>query len=924
MTVNDKFTDVSLDEENTVILPGVAKPRQPEIPRTPRTPKKTRLEPVSRSTATSKLSTATSAVLRAIKRVNVERLPEHFEQTCDWRPQEAAVICGSLRLTYQELDQQANRLAHFLISRGVRRGEPIGILLDRSLESYITLLGILKAGAAFVPLDPSFPAKRVEFIAGDARLQGIVTTSVFREKTSNLRCPVLELDLAQSEILAQQESRPQIRVDPASLCYIIYTSDAKGQPQGIAFSHANIVNFLHAFTPIYRVRRNDRVYQGLPFTFDFSLVEVWPTWIAGATLIAGPTQAQSPGHKFTDFLIENEINVLCCIPAQLAIVERDVPTLRTVLIGGEICPPHLIDRWANPGRRILSTYGPTEATIATTWSELYPHRPPTIGAVLPTSQVYILDNQLRPVRDGERGEICIGGLGITPGYTNRPDLTRERFISNPTSHDSRLYRTGDFGRITPNGEIEYLGPINTQTKSHSYRIELEEIERLLQNSGAFQLTTRALPETEAARQKKIRAINIQEIYKQVMTDPLYLNSIFNMASTFILGGLGFVFWIIIARLYTTAMVGIATTLISTMTLLSSFTIMGLNVSLNRFLPKSANKDDLINSSFVVAMIVSILVTVIYILGLQTFSPQLLFLRSNLFYSISFIIFIIFCTWNMLVESIFRAFRNASNILIKSLIVSILKLILPFGLIVFGAYGIFASNAAAFALGVVFSSIVITFRFKIRPSFSINFSLLKETSTYSFANYIANFVMGLPGLALPIITLNVLSADMAAYYYIASMIQNILLIIPMAAAQSLLTEGSYNEAELKKHVKKAAMTIVVMLIPATAVVVFAGNLLLQFFGKNYANGSFQFLQLYSISTIFTSLVLIANAIMNVKHQKKLLVISNGLGSVATLGICYALLPDKLVGIGWGWILGQVIAGLISIVLVIANRSNTADP
>src|SRR5882724_9235528 len=229
-------------------------------------------------------------------------------------------------------------------------------------------------------------------------------------------------------------------------------------------------------------------------------------------------------------------------------------------------------------------------------------------------------------------------------------------------------------------------------------------------------------------------MNFKTVYKHIMTDPLYKNSLFSMASTFLLGGLGFVFWIIIARLYKTESVGIATTLISVMTLLSSFTILGLNVSLNRYLPKSTNKNDLINSSFVVVTFVTLLTSSIFLLGVQILSPQLVFLQSNLFYGILFVFFVIFCSWNILVESIFMAFRTAENILIKNIIISTLKLLLPFVLIAFGAYGIFASTASAFAVGALFSLVVLITKFKIKFSTSVNVSLIKETSAYSFANY----------------------------------------------------------------------------------------------------------------------------------------------------------------------------------------------
>ena len=925
MTI-DEHIDSSLPQKDTLILQHGAPAPRPKMPnKVRRKPKKTRLEQMPLSEKTTIVMRTTTAMMRAIRRVRVEHLPEYFEQTCDWRQQETAVICGSSQLTYQELDQRANRLAHFLISHGIGEGNPIGILLERSLDTYIALLGVLKAGAAFVPLDPAFHSDWVAFIAEDARLRGIVTTSAFRDKTGNLPCPVLELDLAHEALSIQNETRPQVRVDPASLCYIIYTLGTTGRPKGVAVSHANIVNFLHVATPIYGVTRNDRVYQGMSTAFDFSFEEIWPTWIAGATLVAGPTDSRRFGHGLTELLIQHKITVLRCTPTLLATIESDVPSLRSLLIGGGPCPADLVSRWARPGRRMLNTYGPTETTVTATWCELFPGRPITIGSPLPTYYVYILDDQLRLVKDGESGEIYIGGPGVAIGYLNRPDLTKEHFVPNPVSHERemvpRLYRTGDLGRITPAGEIEYLGRIDTQMKLRSYRIELDEIEQVLRTDPQVVKPsgTRAISEqdAQASKLKMLKQINLKNIYKNVMTDPLYLNSLFDMASTFMLGGFGFIFWIIIARLYKTENVGIATTLISTMTLLSSFTIMGLSSSLNRYLPKSANKNEWINSAFVIVTLVTLLASGIFLLGLQIFSPQLLFLQSNLFYIISFTIFVIFCSWNVLVDSIFMAFRAAGNSLIKNSIISILKLVLPFALIALGAYGIFASTTSALTLGVLTSLIIIIFKFKIRPSISVNVSLVKETLVYSFATYISAFMFNMPSLVLPVIILNVLSAKYAAYYYIASMIQNLLLTIPLATGEALLTEGSYNEAELKKHVKKAIVMIFVTLMPATAIIVFAGNILLQFFGKSYAIEAFQFLQLYSISTIFTALLLISNAIMKVKHQIKSLVILNVIATFLTLWLSYAFISGKLVGIGWGWTLGQAIAGLLSLFFITRN-------
>ncbi|MFH8789253.1 Pls/PosA family non-ribosomal peptide synthetase [Streptomyces roseoverticillatus] len=420
----------------------------------------------------------------------VRTLSRYFERSCDKNPDRTAVICGTEQLGYAELDRRANRLAHLLLSRGVTQGGAVGILLERSVDTYVTLLGVIKAGAAYVPLDPSFPADRLAFIAQDAGLCDLVTTSAMRDRAQLLPCPVLELDRMQAELADQSSDRPGGDIPPSSVVYIIYTSGTTGRPKGVAVSHANIANFLRVVTPIYQVRGEDRVYQGLSIAFDFSVEEIWPAWIAGATLVAGPTDARRVGQGLGDFLIEQAITVLCCVPTLLTTLEAEVPSLRSLLVSGEACPPDLVRRWSRPGRRILNAYGPTETTVTATCGELVPHRPVTIGTPLPTYRVYILDDELRPVAEGESGEICVGGPGVAIGYVNRPDLTTERFVPNPIARDRadvpRIYRTGDRGRFTATGEIEYLGRADTQVKIRGYRIELAEIEEVLREDDSVE------------------------------------------------------------------------------------------------------------------------------------------------------------------------------------------------------------------------------------------------------------------------------------------------------------------------------------------------------------------------------------------------------------------------------------------------------
>ncbi len=415
------------------------------------------------------------------------RLNQFFERSCDRTPNAPALVCGTERLTYAALDARANQLAHYLIAQHrVQPGDRVGILLERSTYTYVALLAVLKCGAAFVPIDPSYPADRVAFIAEDAAPALLLTTSRLQESLSAMPCPMLALDSAAATIARQSSERPTLDDDDDGLCYIIYTSGTTGRPKGVAINQSNICNFLSVCTPIYGVKAADRVYQGMIIAFDFSIEEIWPTFAVGATLVAGPTDHRRLGSGLADFLNEQQITMLYCVPTLLATVDRDVPTLRALFVGGEACPADLVKRWSRPGRRMLNTYGPTETTVTATWCELLPNRPVTIGKPFDTYTVHILDEQLRPVAAGALGEICIGGKGVARGYVNRPDLTAARFVPDPfgaRQANARLYRTGDLGRFTTEGEVEFAGRIDSQVKIRGYRIELAEIEAVLLESS---------------------------------------------------------------------------------------------------------------------------------------------------------------------------------------------------------------------------------------------------------------------------------------------------------------------------------------------------------------------------------------------------------------------------------------------------------
>ncbi len=424
-----------------------------------------------------------------------ERLDDLFHRRCDEITAVAgtrrlAVDAGRHRLTYQELDRTANQLARYLLGLGARPGDRIGLLFDHGVDSYIAMLAVAKMQAAFVPLDPGFPADRLEYILGDAGARMVLTVSSLAdlvpapgaggaERVALDDCADAISRLSPTRLGAGDHGGP---VD--DLAYLIYTSGTTGRPKGVAINHASICNFLQVAHEVYGLTDQDRMYQGMTIAFDFSVEEIWVPWMAGATLIPRPPGPSLLGADLHAFLADNRVSALCCVPTLLATLEDDLPDLRFLLVSGEACPRDLVTRWHRDDRRFLNVYGPTEATVTATWTELHPDRPVTIGRPLPTYSVVILDpERAEALPLGTAGEIGIAGIGLAEGYLNRDDLTERAFVHDfvgiPQNPSGRIYRSGDLGRVTEDGEIEYLGRIDTQVKVRGYRIELTEIESVL-------------------------------------------------------------------------------------------------------------------------------------------------------------------------------------------------------------------------------------------------------------------------------------------------------------------------------------------------------------------------------------------------------------------------------------------------------------
>lgn len=421
-----------------------------------------------------------------------ERLQHLFEARCDQlmpagEGGHPAVITANGEISYKTLDDRANQLARYLLSHGVKPGERIGLLFEKTPDTYVALLAVLKINAAYVPLDASFPPARIAFILEDAGVETVLTLSAFQDKFATLDISPVLLDASQRDIAAQSPQRltqKQIGPPDDELCYIIYTSGSTGNPKGVAVEHSSICNFVQVASEVYGISKQDRVYQGLTIACDFSVEEIWIALNTGATLVPGPAGPSLLGKDLSDFLLANDITTLCCVPTLLATIEEDIPGLRFLLVSGEACPEDLAARWHRDGRTILNAYGPTEATVTATWTELRPGKPVTIGQPMPTYSIVILDQEKdETVASGEVGEIGITGIGLAKGYVNQKELTAEKFIPDfldaPNNPSGRIYWTGDLGRINQNNEIEFLGRIDTQVKIRGYRIELGEIESVL-------------------------------------------------------------------------------------------------------------------------------------------------------------------------------------------------------------------------------------------------------------------------------------------------------------------------------------------------------------------------------------------------------------------------------------------------------------
>ncbi len=425
-----------------------------------------------------------------------------FEEQVDKTPDAVAVVFEQEQLTYRQLNQKANQLAHHLTSLGVKPEVLVGICVERSVEMVVGLLGILKAGGAYVPLDPSYPQERLNYMLSDSAVGVLLTQNSLLESLPEHNARVVCLHSDRTAIEQHSKENLDVGVCSDNLAYVIYTSGSTGKPKGVQIYHRSVVNFLNSMLHSPGLTSEDTLYAVTTISFDIATLELYLPLMVGAKVILGSRKIASDGNWLLSELLHSKTTVMQATPATWQMLltagwRNDYPL--KVLCGGEALSGSLTHQILETGSQLWNMYGPTEATI---WSTIYnvvvnqtvtstDNLIASIGRPIANTLLYILDSHLQPVPIGVPGELYIGGDGLARGYLNRPQLTSEKFIPNPfdkskqtaptasQNQKSKLYKTGDLARYLSNGKIEFLGRIDNQVKVRGFRIELGEIEAVL-------------------------------------------------------------------------------------------------------------------------------------------------------------------------------------------------------------------------------------------------------------------------------------------------------------------------------------------------------------------------------------------------------------------------------------------------------------
>ncbi|HMG74244.1 MAG TPA: amino acid adenylation domain-containing protein [Pyrinomonadaceae bacterium] len=443
-------------------------------------------------------------------------LHQLFEQQCERTPESLALVSGTTKLTYEELNARANQVAQHLLTFGVRAETLVGILMEHSVEMVVSLLGVLKAGAAYVPLDPESPPDRLSLMIEGAGFTVLMTQRRLAGRLSESgKTRIICVDEEWAQIAAQNRNRVESNVNPDNLAYVIHTSGSTGRPKGVMISHRSVVNYLHWCLDFYNVAGGSGAPVHSAIGFDLTVTSLFAPLLAGRNIVL----SDAPGVEALTSILDwkSGYSFVKLTPSHLEVLNLAVDTRRAagltnvLILGGEALHSERLKPWLrhSPATRIINEYGPTETTVGCCVYEVTRdstlHGPVPIGRPQANTQAYILDEHQSPVPVGIAGELYVGGLGLARGYLGSPDLTAERFVPHPFSLEpgARLYRTGDRVRYRPDGNMEFLGRFDEQVKLRGYRVEPGEIETVLREHGEIREAVVIADETASGA--KLRA-----------------------------------------------------------------------------------------------------------------------------------------------------------------------------------------------------------------------------------------------------------------------------------------------------------------------------------------------------------------------------------------------------------------------------------
>jgi amino acid adenylation domain-containing protein len=411
-----------------------------------------------------------------------------FAEQVERTPEAVAVVFNEEQVSYRELNERANQLAHYLQSRGVAADTLVGLCLNKSVEMIVAMLATLKAGGAYLPMDPAYPQERLRFMVEDSKVAYLLTTESLVESVPQKIPTTILLDAERERIKTQPQTAPDNNCSPNNLIYCIYTSGSTGKPKGVLLEHRNVVRLMVNDQQPFSFTEKDVWTMFHSYCFDFSVWEMYGALLYGGKLVIVPEPVMKDPSLFLELLVKQKVTVLNQTPTAFYNLTTEALksaspklALRYVIFGGEALHPVQLKEWkhAYPGTKLINMYGITETTVHVTFKEItdreIEENRSNIGNPIPTTTTYVMDAKLRLLPVGVAGEICVGGEGVGRGYLGRDELTRQKFVANPYRPEERLYRSGDLAKLLPDGELLYLGRIDDQVQIRGFRVEPGEI-----------------------------------------------------------------------------------------------------------------------------------------------------------------------------------------------------------------------------------------------------------------------------------------------------------------------------------------------------------------------------------------------------------------------------------------------------------------